>query len=1010
MKTRKVSWFAILVLCFFSTMVLNYSLNGIMLRDLESNEVNAFMADVAKWSSSTAVTSPTIHSLCGSTYMLGGPDADVAHTFSRRYLGLAEHDVIYYSITVSLIDNWHLGDSFAILFDQRSYGIGLFMMDTTSFPQNECGASSNDFTGVRYYGKAIHSGPTLTLRVATMSHHDDVKSLGVRDVTLLFRSFTDEEKNKRARTNIDKNNCALGSIPIEMGECKCLEGQYLDSHGVCQSCDPLCKTCLGPLTSQCLSCSQNAFFDGTQCAECHSSCATCLGSTETDCLSCNSGDYIFNGKACSSSCNLPLISDTTSDPSKPTCTSNCDSDHYLFSDGSCPSDCPSTYKAFEAHGSKFCFEYCSAGMYYVPDADVCMNSCPATGYYQDNTPRYCKLCQDSLCASCPTDNGEICQSCQNGSILDSDGICKTCQSMDMNYVQSTDSGAKYTMELKPSTCSLSAFFVKQNLIAAASVSSTSFPAFSLTATKDSSVIDQNKYSIEVSFESSVLQAGELEVSLKYLSETLEVPKSLIASDDLKNLAQYAPVAKAAVTAAIGGSLAGTFALGATASLWSIINFQQFVGYFIYINIEYPFQVKMLFDLLDSASFDFLPNPIASLTSRWSENMLTTGNNADEKYKPPAKFVENGMSSFFIDNAGSLLSLNIVFLLVLLLVVLLRRLKKFKRNIILKKIKGIMRWNVILRAFLENGVPIMLAVFLQLRIMSFKNVYITLCTICAGISLLYCLVLTGITARILGSQNSSQLGKEVAQNTYGTLYEGISLEQHNSKYYNLLILGRGVLLAFVIVFCSAIPIIQVALLIPYNMALVYYLFKEASFEDKNLTRVNRVKEILILIAEFCILGLTFDMNSEGYYNLMGWITVGCFAGGLLIETMYMIILQIYNIRTIKKKVVEFWNIVCRWMNNASLKRKHRKNRLRQIHPQSLQVELTPVKEKGEEEESDEKGQESTAATEYKRKKHDLTITDLVNNTLQTEESHLRFPTDHSTIRFPTDNSFIAPIAP
>jgi len=399
-----------------------------MIRDLESNEYNAFMSDVAKWSSSAKVSSPTIYTLCSSTYMIGGPDADDAHTFFKRYSGLPAHDMIYFSLTLSLIDNWHTSSSVAILFDQQDYDVGLFLTDTTSFPQDECGEAAYDLTGIRFYGKVKHKGTSLTLRITTVEHDSDVKSIGFKDITLLFRSFTDDERYKP--DTIKANNCALASIPLQLKECQCLEGQYVDSTGSCQSCDPLCKTCLGPSTSQCLSCSENAFFDGTECAQCDSSCATCSGATETDCLSCNGGDYFFNGEACSSTCDYPLIADI-SDPLKPTCTSSCDSDHYLFKDGTCPSTCPSTYHAFEAHGSKFCYEYCSAGMYYVPSTDtnadgVCVTgSCPATGYYQDNTPRYCKPCKDSLCASCPTNNGETCQACQSGSLLDSDGVCKS---------------------------------------------------------------------------------------------------------------------------------------------------------------------------------------------------------------------------------------------------------------------------------------------------------------------------------------------------------------------------------------------------------------------------------------------------------------------------------------------------------------------------------------------------------------------------------------------------------
>lgn len=73
-----------------------------------------------------------------------------------------------------------------------------------------------------------------------------------------------------------------------------------------KSCFPTCKTCTGPLPSQCLSCFENAALNSSTecpclsnfyrastdtitlstCKPCDATCATCSGPTSTECKSC----------------------------------------------------------------------------------------------------------------------------------------------------------------------------------------------------------------------------------------------------------------------------------------------------------------------------------------------------------------------------------------------------------------------------------------------------------------------------------------------------------------------------------------------------------------------------------------------------------------------------------------------------------------------------------------------------------------------------------------------------
>merc|ERR1719272_2377527 len=97
----------------------------------------------------------------------------------------------------------------------------------------------------------------------------------------------------------------------------CADGTYsnVDSTGAqtCFACDPLCKTCSGPTSNQCLSCNTPFNLDGSTCVNfcnlkteviefkpevgegclaCDSSCGSCSGPATTDCLSCGANSVL----------------------------------------------------------------------------------------------------------------------------------------------------------------------------------------------------------------------------------------------------------------------------------------------------------------------------------------------------------------------------------------------------------------------------------------------------------------------------------------------------------------------------------------------------------------------------------------------------------------------------------------------------------------------------------------------------------------------------------------------
>jgi len=66
-------------------------------------------------------------------------------------------------------------------------------------------------------------------------------------------------------------------------------------------------------------------------------------------------------------------------------------------------------------------------------------------------------------------------------------------------------------------------------------------------------------------------------------------------------------------------------------------------------------------LLQSSLWDMLPNPLASLMSSLSENILEEDADAVTIYDPPAKFVKCDVNSFFVENGGTIIAVNLDYL-------------------------------------------------------------------------------------------------------------------------------------------------------------------------------------------------------------------------------------------------------------------------------------------------------------------------------------------------------------
>ncbi|WAQ95604.1 FRAS1-like protein [Mya arenaria] len=195
------------------------------------------------------------------------------------------------------------------------------------------------------------------------------------------------------------------------GECvtQCGLGYYLQ-NGKCLECAPSCKSCSGPGSDQCVSCSNHAqhvtqhvrhaplmdphvppagraaIFTKDSVSrgahqECHPSCETCNGGSNKNCTSCFPGNKISK---------------------KGRCRSECDKGQYLAIDNickDCESGCEECHAAWGGVGS-----VCSGCEQRedVPLGSICMEDCPqACGDHclSCNSPTSCTRCTKNMLVS-----------------------------------------------------------------------------------------------------------------------------------------------------------------------------------------------------------------------------------------------------------------------------------------------------------------------------------------------------------------------------------------------------------------------------------------------------------------------------------------------------------------------------------------------------------------------------------------------------------------------------------
>ncbi|KDQ59747.1 hypothetical protein JAAARDRAFT_175248 [Jaapia argillacea MUCL 33604] len=222
---------------------------------------------------------------------------------------------------------------------------------------------------------------------------------------------------------------------------KCAPGFFLDSNGDCSVCSLGCTSCadgngdcitcqsgftvnandqtscISPqaVTSTGTTCPDGSFSSGTTCTPCSPLCQTCSGPTSNDCIICGNGRYTSGGNCVAADGNGVCVGSTLiANNNKHEC------------DG-CPAKCTScqipNFNVASTINQLQC-KGCLPG--FVLSQGQCVQNCPSGTFLSPQDNLTCTAC-DSTCSSC-AGSSTFCITCSNNQLASSGKCVASCPS------------------------------------------------------------------------------------------------------------------------------------------------------------------------------------------------------------------------------------------------------------------------------------------------------------------------------------------------------------------------------------------------------------------------------------------------------------------------------------------------------------------------------------------------------------------------------------------------------
>lgn len=625
--------------------------------------------------------------------------------------------------------------------------------------------------------------------------------------------------------------CTSPLLPDTIGGIKicqypCAENQFLYANGDCS------ETCPAPLNN-----------------------ATIIG--QNLCNSpCPSDQWIFADQTCDTSCSSPMLSNTLHNVNL--CNSPCSETEYVFPYGTCSGTCDSFLVNNRRHGTMFCTTPCpsltSGFAYWDGSCDstcssplastsrqgiiICLYSCESTQYLYQN--------QD-----CAND----CISPLNNVVANARNFCKSPCSTSQSLLSDHSCNASCSLPMKKTT-----------------VHGYNICSSPCSKSSDYYYPDTNQCEAACNSPNIFNQTKYYKVCYTQLSQSSKLIETIIAIGD------------AAGTVGNLGLAAASLASPGDSSSSSIGTLAKMLFYIRYLNINYPEDLRVLFEATKPSSI--------SLTLGLQMNQRTR---QDLYYVPVSdKFtIYNVNSSFLVNFWDGMVLLVIIFGMVIVLLVfefaakILN--KKWLPYALINKVRIAIQ-NFALLQFYICCSDIVLFGSLQISRIEIRSPLdlISIILACVGSALIIgvlCLHIFIVYKHQKISQKYKNTGDDVELKRFEKHYQGLSafFEDFRAVSYlheSCLIFTvlRAIVFNLIISFLYNYPLFQAIIIVMLNIILVVYLGFKRPFKHIVNFLQQMIAEVILLVVNTSMLTLAFmdggSITDPSKRDVLGCIIVFC----------------------------------------------------------------------------------------------------------------------------------------
>lgn len=659
----------------------------------------------------------------------------------------------------------------------------------------------------------------------------------------------------------------------------CKEHQY-NSSGVCKECNPECKTCENQ-NSNCTSCAATYFLENSSktCVPCPNFCSECSNSTICKkCISdinfklvndscqlvCPSIGYFLNETlqkciSCSNDC-LICSSSTKCERCKKNfmlinnvCSKSCGKSQ-LFLNNTCNncSNIPGLYSD--------CNEICGDGIQYTSDPLSCDDGNSISG---DGCSSFCKIEQNYICIR----NSSFEKSyCYDSRALECKLIMKNSNPNDiyLKFNKELQTNDHYSENIKANILGLERASYNYSI---SQVSSDSFLLIFLYYVSFQSATLQITINNPLEFHDKNNISFQLNGKINLTYEII-LPRFIYLSEEKKKqIEQMTDSTQTASIAVVTFSAAPLALIQAMSIFWCLIDAMQIANFFLLINIDYPANAEMFFNILSASNLKFIPNYFEMIFDL--NFTITTVNGVSANIDPvivaPSRFAKLGLTSSFLKNVGGIFGLLLIVLiffstLSLTVKILERRQSKRKISLYIIKLYKLLRYDFIFRIQLTLFLELTFATLLQLRVCSAKEHIYLFGFILSGFSFCYLFYLFYVVLRIVNDEKTINKDKEHIE-IYGTLFESLDVEKTIPRNYQPIIIIRKFIFCCILIFFHDYPMVTITLISAIQIISSIILVKFKPFITKTQNVVAVFSEIFLSIVMLMILSIYIIQAKE-----------------------------------------------------------------------------------------------------------------------------------------------------